>query len=86
MSAISLPPRLPSTDGSEISRLDGEMVELSLLLPNWQAAALELAAQDQGLSPGQMIRQLVRDFCTTFNAFGHLHPQRRLPRAGGPGA
>jgi hypothetical protein len=62
------------------------MVELSLLLPNWQAAALELAAQDQGLSPGQMIRQLVRDFYTTFNAFGPMHPQRRLPRADGPGA
>lgn len=86
MSAISLPARVSSTDGSDISRLDGEMVELALLLPSWQAAALELAAQDQGLSPGQMIRQLVRDFCTTFNAFGHMNPRRQPPSAGGPGA
>lgn len=86
MSALSLPDRLAGTSGSEISRLDGEMVELALLLPSWQADALELAAQDQGVTAGQMIRHLIRDFCTAFHAFGHMHPDRRPPLGGGPGA
>jgi len=86
MSAISLPARLANSDGSEISRLDGEMVELALLLPSWQAAALEMAAQDQGLSAGQMIRRIVRDFCTAVNTFGSLNGPRHPPAAGVPGA
>jgi hypothetical protein len=84
MSAIGLSRRLSSADGSEMSRLDGEMVELSLLLPSRQAAALEMAAQEQGLTTGQMIRQLIRDCCDSFHAFGHLNPDRR-PSVG-PGA
>jgi len=58
MSAIGL----NSAVNSEISRLDGEMVELALLLPSWQANALEDAAADQGLTTGQMVRTLIRDF------------------------
>jgi hypothetical protein len=86
MSAISVPRRPASADGSEISRLDGEMVELALLLPSWQAAALEVAAQDQGLTAGQVLRHLVRNFCDAFPAFGPLPPNRQSPRCGGPGA
>jgi hypothetical protein len=42
---------------------DPEMVELAVLLPAWQAEALELAAQDRGLTTGQMIRSLIRGVC-----------------------
>jgi hypothetical protein len=52
---------------------DGEVVEFSLLLPSWQAAALETAAQDQGLTTGQMVRHLIRDFFDHLHAFGPLH-------------
>jgi hypothetical protein len=51
----------------ELARFDGEMVELSVLLPTWQAEALENAAQNQGLTTAQMVRSLIRDF------FDHLH-------------
>jgi hypothetical protein len=43
--------------------VEPEMVELALLLPAWQAEALELAAQDRGLTTGQMIRSLIRGVC-----------------------
>jgi len=55
------------TKTDDIAPLDGEMVELSLLLPSWQAAVLENAAQDQGMTTAQMVRSLIRDF------FDHLH-------------
>jgi hypothetical protein len=41
---------------------DGEVVELTLLLPPGQAAALETAARQRGLTTAQLARQLVRDF------------------------
>jgi hypothetical protein len=50
-----------------VSRLDNEIVELSVLLPSWQVEALENAAQNQGLTTAQMVRVLIRDF------FDHLH-------------
>jgi hypothetical protein len=46
----------------EFGPLDEEVTELSLLLPGWQVAALEAEAQSQGLTTGQMIRRLIRDF------------------------
>jgi hypothetical protein len=39
--------------------LDSEVVELNLLLPRWQAEALEEAAHDRGLTAGQMLRKLI---------------------------
>ncbi len=84
MSAIGLHP-LAETPPSDISRLDAEMVELALLLPSWQASALESAANDQGLTAGQMVRHLIRDFFDDFHAFGHMH-SRRFRACGGPGA
>jgi hypothetical protein len=35
------------------------MAEISLLLPGWQAAALEQAAMRQGMSAGQFLRRLI---------------------------
>jgi hypothetical protein len=42
--------------------VDEEMAELSLLLPGWQAAALEQSARARGMTVGQVLRGLVRDF------------------------
>jgi hypothetical protein len=43
-------------------RPDNDPVELMLVLPRDQAATLEEAAHDRGLTVGQMIRRLVADF------------------------
>jgi hypothetical protein len=51
-----------ATDGSELRRLDEEMIELSLLIPSSQAAPLEQEARRQGLSAGELVRGLIRDF------------------------
>jgi hypothetical protein len=48
---------------SRSTGLDAEVVEIPLLLPGWQVVALEQAAQDQGLTTGEMVRRLIRDFC-----------------------
>jgi hypothetical protein len=42
--------------------LEDEVVEVSLLLPGWQASALERAAHDRGLTAAEMVRSLLRDF------------------------
>jgi hypothetical protein len=42
--------------------LADDVVELSLLLPGWQAGALEKAAQRQGVTTAQLVRSLVRKF------------------------
>jgi hypothetical protein len=47
---------------------DQDMAELSLLLPGWQAAALERTARASGLTTGQMLRRLVRDFLAVSDA------------------
>jgi hypothetical protein len=38
---------------------DGEVAELSLLLPAWQISALEQAAQADGITVAQLLRRLV---------------------------
>jgi hypothetical protein len=45
--------------------LDEEMAELSLLLPGWQAAAMEWLANSRGLTLGQLTRLLIRDYLTS---------------------
>jgi hypothetical protein len=40
----------------------GEVVEVPLLLPGWQVSALERAAHRRGLTAGEMVRHLLRDF------------------------
>jgi hypothetical protein len=43
------------------SRQDQEVVELPLLLPRWQAAELEMAARERGMTTGQMLRRVIRE-------------------------
>ena len=42
-------------------RMDLEVVELPLLLPRWQAVALEAAASRRGMTTGQMLRRVITD-------------------------
>ena len=51
----------PEASASHLERMDYEVVELPLLLPRWQAAALEQAAQNRGMTTGQMLRRLIGD-------------------------
>ncbi len=44
---------------NDLVQLDENMSELALLLPGWQAQALQEAAQGQGLSAGQFLRRLI---------------------------
>jgi hypothetical protein len=54
-----------------LNGLGGSVVELPLLVPGGEAAALEAAAEERGLTVGQLARFLFRDF---------------LGKASGPGA
>jgi hypothetical protein len=45
-----------------VSRVDAEMAELVLLLPDAQVAALEQAARRRGLTAAQLARRLIREF------------------------
>lgn len=49
-------------DASTTCLADREVTEIPLLLPTWQVAALATAAQDRGLTAGEMLRDLLRDF------------------------
>ena len=42
---------------------DDELVELALVLPRWQVEALAAAARGRGLTAGQALRRLIREFC-----------------------
>ena len=55
-------PRHLGTQGKEVRRLDEEMVEMSVLVPRSQAVPLEREARRRGLTAGQMIRLLIRNF------------------------
>ncbi len=48
-----------SDEALPLDVLDGEVAELSLLLPAWQIAALEQAAEAQGITVGQLLRRVV---------------------------
>jgi hypothetical protein len=54
--------RNPIGSGSGPCLADRDVVEVPLLLPGWQVAALATAAQDRGLTAGEMLRCLLRDF------------------------
>ena len=47
---------------SPISVVDGDMGELSLILPAWQIVALEAQAHNLGVTTAQMVRQLIHDY------------------------
>jgi hypothetical protein len=49
----------PRPGTSEITSFDNEVVELALLLPRWQAEALEEAAHNRGITAGQLLRKLI---------------------------
>lgn len=42
--------------------LDGDVVEIPLLLPTWAATALESVAHHRGLTAAEMVRHLLSDF------------------------
>jgi hypothetical protein len=42
--------------------LEGEVVELPLLLPRWQALILETLAHQRGMTAAAMVRHLLREF------------------------
>jgi hypothetical protein len=45
----------------DMSALDADMIEMALLLPRWQAMALQRAAKQRGMTPGQMLRRMIGD-------------------------
>jgi hypothetical protein len=53
----------------------GDVVEIPLLLPGWQVAALETAAHRRGLTAGEMVRCLLRDF---IRSTAHEPARRRV--------
>lgn len=44
---------------ADAPRPDPEVVELHLLLPQWQAVELEAAARRRGMTTGQMLRRVI---------------------------
>ena len=52
---------MPPLASADPTRSDHEVVELQLLLPRWQAAALEAAAQSRGMTTGQILRRVITD-------------------------
>jgi len=63
MTAITgaAPVIMDSPPPGEKIRSDHEVVELPLLLPRWQALALEAAANRRGMTTGQMLRRVITD-------------------------
>ncbi len=63
MTAITgaAPVIMDSPPPAEKIRSDHEVVELPLLLPRWQALALEAAANRRGMTTGQMLRRVITD-------------------------
>lgn len=53
--------------------IEGDVVELSVLLPGWQASKLETVAHQRGLTAAAMVRYLLRDFLNLAPA------QQRVP-------
>ncbi len=56
---------------ASVSRLDQEVVELPLLLPRWQAAELEAAARERGMTTGQMLRRVIREILADDHLVAH---------------
>ena len=65
---ITVSDRLAGRSAGDVRRLDPEVLELSLLVPQWQMEALELAARGRGLTAGQLIRRLIGNYCATLHA------------------
>jgi len=52
----------PSSPASLSDLQESEVIEVPLLLPGWQMSALERVAHKHGLTAGEMVRHLLRDF------------------------
>ncbi|HKA06382.1 MAG TPA: hypothetical protein VKD71_03935 [Gemmataceae bacterium] len=61
----------PQPGTREITPIDHEVVELALLLPRWQAEALEDAAHRRGLTTGQMLRRMIGSSLKDRTVTGH---------------
>lgn len=44
--------------------IEGDVVEMPLLLPRWQVTKLETVAHQRGMTAAEMVRYLLRDFLT----------------------
>lgn len=44
--------------------MEGEVVELRLLLPGWQVTKLETVAHERGMTAAEMVRYMLRAFLT----------------------
>jgi hypothetical protein len=53
-----------------------EVVEVSLLLPGWQASKLETVAHQRGMTAATMVRNLLRDFLTVMPSQSCISPMR----------
>jgi hypothetical protein len=58
---------LPACKSEESRRTEAEVLEVPLLLPAWQATALEEVAHRQGLTAGALTRRLIGDFLRRFD-------------------
>jgi hypothetical protein len=54
-----------------------EVVEIPVLLPGWQASALEDAAHERGQTAGEMLRHLLADFLKPLRGQGDSCETRR---------
>jgi hypothetical protein len=66
MSERASPPPREATPGP-----GDEVVEVPLLLPGWQVSALASAAQDRGVTVGEMVRSLLRGFIASWQRHAH---------------
>jgi hypothetical protein len=55
--------------GNDLRRLDGDMVEVSLLLSSNQAGPLEQEARRRGFTTGQLVRSIIRDYFLSQTVF-----------------
>jgi hypothetical protein len=54
--------RVGAGDRALLAEQGDDVVEIPLLLQGWQMTALETAAHERGLTAGEMVRDLLRDF------------------------
>ena len=54
--------RALADEEKEFDMPEVDVVEIPLLLSGWQVSALETAAHDRGLTAGEMVRSVLRDF------------------------
>jgi hypothetical protein len=52
----------PDVQKLDLTALRDDVVEISLLLPGWQFAALQKVARRNDQTTGETVRRLVRDF------------------------